>query len=256
MSKITKKVIKRHLKKDLLKIAKDNGLDVNKKMTKNVIVDKIFKNKSVRSKVPLKEKRPLSEKQKANLARFRKGSDYKHEEKIKPDAQYIAEIAKIEDVMPEQNHVDEDLKKDIGTGKGQRTETQVQELKKFVDENKKDRSAEANVLTASVNKTSDLFDSEVKGTLTRRTKRRLHMSEIKAKHQADKRFGQDGVVPEPQGVTIAGLENTPIEQLIKQVKVMKQEAKRPENQDKPPNPLLMIIEGLLRQKKKPTNKHN
>lgn len=71
MVKHTRKTIARNSKKDLLKFARDNGLDVKTSMSKKIIVDIIFKNKSVRALVPEKEKRKLSEKQRANLERFR-----------------------------------------------------------------------------------------------------------------------------------------------------------------------------------------
>ena len=71
MPKQSKKSINRHSKNDLLKFALDNGIGVRKSHSKRSIVEAIFKNKSVRDTLPLKAKRIMSAKQKANLNRFR-----------------------------------------------------------------------------------------------------------------------------------------------------------------------------------------
>ena len=54
---ITKKEMKRNSKAQLLKIAKNGGLQVSKKMSKVMIVDMIFKTKSLRAsmKAPAKK---------------------------------------------------------------------------------------------------------------------------------------------------------------------------------------------------------
>ena len=69
--RITRKIINRHSKKYLIDFAKSNGLKVNKSTSKKIVVDLLFKNKSLRNKIPVKEKRKLSDKQRKNLERFR-----------------------------------------------------------------------------------------------------------------------------------------------------------------------------------------
>lgn len=86
----TRKTINRHNKKDLLKFARDNGLKVKTTMTKKILVDMIFRNKALRDKVPLKEKRKLTEKQKANLKKF----GYKTRDRV------LEESAKISKPIP------------------------------------------------------------------------------------------------------------------------------------------------------------
>lgn len=244
-SKQTKKSLKRHGKTALMKFAKENGLEVNKKDTKTALVEKIWKNKGLRDKLEVKGPRPLSEKQKANLAKFRKGSDYKNEEKIKQRAQYVAEIAKIEDVMPQGNRLDEDLKKAIGAGKGQRIENQKQKLQGQIKENAKTVVTEGREFLVSSNKTTDLFDQSFKDVQKEKTIQRIKAAEIKAKQDADKRFGQEDVPSSESGEnpnTIAALENTDITQLVAKLKDLKR--------TDPTNPLVFVIEGMLREKKK------
>ena len=67
---ITKKEMKRNSKSQLLKIAKEGGLQVSKKMSKAMIVDMLFKNKDLRSKMIAPAKRKPTEKQLAARKKF------------------------------------------------------------------------------------------------------------------------------------------------------------------------------------------
>ena len=69
--KLNRKEIRRYNKKELLKICKEIGIQCNTKSSKAELVSHVMKNKGLRSSLPLKEKRKMSDKQKANLARFR-----------------------------------------------------------------------------------------------------------------------------------------------------------------------------------------
>ena len=71
MPKHTKKELKRHSKKDLLGFARNSGIVVKNSVSKNSLVELVYKNKSLRESIPIKEKRKMSEKQLANLAKFR-----------------------------------------------------------------------------------------------------------------------------------------------------------------------------------------
>lgn len=68
---LTKKELNRYKKAELLKICKDNNISCSTKSSKAELVSSIFKNKSLRKSLPLKPKRKMSEKQRANLEKFR-----------------------------------------------------------------------------------------------------------------------------------------------------------------------------------------
>ena len=67
---ISKKELRRFSKSQLVKIAKENQIEVNKKSSKNVLVDIIFKNKQVRNKLTAPNKREPTAAQKAARERF------------------------------------------------------------------------------------------------------------------------------------------------------------------------------------------
>ncbi len=69
--KLTKKEISRYSKKELLKICREVGVSCNTKSSKSMLVAEVLKNKGLRSTLAVKGKRALTDKQKANLARFR-----------------------------------------------------------------------------------------------------------------------------------------------------------------------------------------
>jgi hypothetical protein len=67
----TRKELRRIKKADLLEICLDNNIECNRKSSKNSLVDKIFKNKKLRGSLPVPPPRQISEKQRANLTKFR-----------------------------------------------------------------------------------------------------------------------------------------------------------------------------------------
>ena len=69
--RLTKKEINRYNKKELMKIFKDNGIACNSKTSKTSLVAEVLKNKSLRGSLEVKAKRKMSDKQKANLSKFR-----------------------------------------------------------------------------------------------------------------------------------------------------------------------------------------
>ena len=69
--KLNRKEIKRFTKLELRKICNDNGIPCNTKTSKADLVSSVFKNKQLRGSLPVKAKRTMSEKQKANLQKFR-----------------------------------------------------------------------------------------------------------------------------------------------------------------------------------------
>ena len=121
MSKgLTRKELNRFLKKDLMKIARDNNMPCNSKDSKRNLVDCIFKNKDLRKSLTAPPKRVMSEKQKANLKRFRLGKGFKNEEKIKQEPQLKAEERKLTtgiitpaSVQPKTNVIPTALKEEI-----------------------------------------------------------------------------------------------------------------------------------------------
>jgi len=254
MPKQTKRTLKRYLKKDLMKYAKDAGLDVNKKMSKNSIVDKIYKSKKTRSSIPIKDKRKLSEKQRANLAKYRIGKDYKNEKKIKPEAQYVAEIRKIEDVVNIGRGQPNEFQssKKIGEGKGRFQETQVEELKQSAKNNKDVEKLRKRELKDSTNKTSDLFDRTVDGEGQKEENQKMNAAKHHAKSRKDVRFGQaeNEAKPDSSSSSILELMNLPISQLVSKLKSMKQrfESEKEKNPNATPPPLLIVIEELLKKK--------
>lgn len=94
---LSKKEINRFKKAELMKIVRAEGLPCNTKMLKRDLVDCVFKHKKLRGSLQAPPKREMSEKQKANLSRFRLGKDFKNEKKIKPKAQKNADQNQIED---------------------------------------------------------------------------------------------------------------------------------------------------------------
>lgn len=69
--KHNKKSINRHPKKDLLKFCKENGIACNSKTSKSMLVAELLKNKPLHTLLSHLEKRKMSDKQKANLEKFR-----------------------------------------------------------------------------------------------------------------------------------------------------------------------------------------
>lgn len=83
---LTKKEIRRFTKKELLKICKDNNLPCNSKSSKAELVAQVFKNKQLKNSLQAKPPRKLSEKQRANLARFRFS---KSKDKVEDDSAVV-----------------------------------------------------------------------------------------------------------------------------------------------------------------------
>ena len=91
---VSKKQLRSFLKHELIKIAKDNGIEYNKKDSKVMLIEKINKNKSVMKSLTTKEKKskPASEKQiearrrfaEAARARRKTVSEIKEEPSPKP----------------------------------------------------------------------------------------------------------------------------------------------------------------------------
>ncbi len=69
--RLNRKEIKRYNKPELLVICKENGFQCNSKSSKGELVEFIMKHKELRSSLPVKDKRVMSDKQKANLSKFR-----------------------------------------------------------------------------------------------------------------------------------------------------------------------------------------
>ena len=68
---LSKKEIKRFTKVELRRICKENGIHCTTKTSKLELVSNIFKNKQLRGSLAVKGKRVMSDKQKANLKKFR-----------------------------------------------------------------------------------------------------------------------------------------------------------------------------------------
>ena len=245
---LSKKEIKRFKKADLVKLCKEYDVQCSKKDSKALLVDKVFKSKKMRSSLHAPEKRKMSEKQMSNLARFRKGSDFKNEKKIKQRAQYVAEIAKIEDTSTMANKkFNDDISsgKKLGEGSGRFQNTQVKTLKDSASLNQSIENTRKRELIDSTTKTSDTFDQALSGIGGRKSKRRLRIAESQAKSTKDKRFGQeegDPVLAATDGESILDLMSLPGNELIVKLRELKK--------GDPTNPVVILIEGLLSEKKK------
>lgn len=241
---LTKKEIRRFKKSTLLQMLGDKG---SKKMSKNSLVDAFFRDKNLRSTTVAKEKRKLTEKQKANLSKWRIGKDFKNEQIIKQPAQFAAEIRKIEDtetIGRGQPNEFKDQKK-IGEGKGRFRETQVERLKQQANTNKAAELTRAKELKDSTNKTSDLFDTTLERAIVEPSKIRSRAAIHHAKSSKDVRFGEgeSANISAPAGdESINSLMGLPATQLMARLKLLKE-------QD-PNSPVLIIIQSLLAEKKK------
>ena len=248
---LTKKEIKRFSKATLIKMCKENSMDCNKKDSKNSLVDKIFKNRKLRSTLKAPPKRKQSEKQKANSARLTQrlkiGKDFKNETKIKQPAQYVAEVRKIEDTAKigrgEKN--EEMGKKTIGQGKGLFVETQVEKLKDQANENANVEKVRRKELKKSTNKTSDLLDRAVDGQLQNVLDSKRGQAIVQAKSTKDLRFG-DPESPEEaqQSNELRSLPNDDLGTRLR--KLMK---------DKPDDPTSIILRQLAIEAKKKNSKN-
>lgn len=176
MPKQTRKMINRHSKNSLLEFADEHGLEVNNKMGKSSIVDMIFKNKDVRDKLTMKEKRPLTENQKKNLMGFRKAKDFKNENLIKQKAQQNSDALKHEDVIL----------------KPVESESQVDKLKHQTSVNKQEDEVREKELLVSTSKLADDVEQKIKGDLTEDNKERIKIAEHKSQNERDIRFGEGG----------------------------------------------------------------
>ena len=219
----TRKMINRHSKKLLLEFADENGLEVNSKMSKRAIVDMVFKNKEVRSKLGIKDKRKLTENQKKNLMGFREKKKIKNEEVIKQKAQLDADKLKHEDTIQ----------------KPARSESQVEKLKQQTSVNKKEDETREKELLASTSKIADVVEQKLKGDLTEDNKQRVMIAEHKSINQRDIRFGEGG---EGSGFDMNRL-MTDGKLDPKKVKMVKEELLKRD----PTSPLLqtiLMLEGL------------
>ena len=238
----TKKELKRYKKSELIQhLGGDKSL---KKMSKNALVDMAFKNKKIRAMAP-KEKRKMSEKQKANLQKWRIGKDYKHEKTIKPKSTYVAEIRKIEDTENIGRGQPNEFKgqKKIGEGSGRFQETQVEELKQQAKTNRQMERVRGNELATSTIKTSDQFDRNIDEHVRKREEPNVKRAIHNAKHKKDVRFGDadNEAQPNPSKDTIFGLMNTPANEVASRLTLLKKK--------NPNDPMVVILEQLLQKKK-------
>jgi hypothetical protein len=240
---LTKKEINRYKKNDLLKIAKDNGIEANRKMSKRELVNKVYKNKSLRKSLKAPEKRKLTEKQKANLAKYRIGKDFKNETKVKQPAQYTAEIRKIEDTETIGRGQPEEFgEKKIGEGNGQFRETQVELLKQNIETNKQSNKIENIEHIVSTHKSPDIVDQAIDESLGKINKRRLKKATMHAKSRKDIRFGQDEATPdETRGAVVSELTQLPIPDMVARLKQLKE--------INPDNKLIVLLEQLIEVKR-------
>ena len=185
----TKRELNRYKKAELIKYIKEEGLPCNTKMSKRELVQCAFKHKGLRKKLSdtIPPKRKMSEKQKANLNKFRLGGkhqkDYKNEKTIKTDAKYLADLGKLED-----KHVQGTKGTDafIGTGKA----SHVAELKEANRVQAKNQKVRVEEHQESTTKTSDAVDESIKDKTQRDNKLRLLGAKNQAQHRHDKRFGE------------------------------------------------------------------
>lgn len=176
----TKKEINRMKKADLIKLITAKGLPCNKKMSKVNLVACVFKHKELRRDFVVPPKRKMSEKQMANLNKFKLGGkhqkDFKNEKVIKPKAQYLAELSKLED-------------KHAPAG---RSESHISEVKKDlkVVANKEKVSKREHL--DSNRKLDDNVKQHIEARLEKQTDLRLKSSEAEARNTEDVRFGEGG----------------------------------------------------------------
>jgi len=245
---LSKKLIRRFKKADLLRMCKDGLIPCSKKDSKNMLVDKVFKNKKLRSSLTALPPRAQSEKQKANTKRLtermRIGKDFKNEKVIKQRAQFVAEIRKIEDTETIGRGQPNEFtnQKKIGEGKGRFRETQVERLKQQANTNTREENIRKRELIDSTLKSSDIDDRRLKDAKGQPSKRRLQTAEGHAKSTVDKRFGEGAVVSEEATMdSILALMNLPIPDLVKKLTQLKK--------SNPQSPIVIVIEGLLEKKK-------
>ena len=247
-SGMTKKEMKRFNKSELIKML---GGDKNlKKQSKNALVDMAYKRKDLRAMKP-KEKRKMTEKQRANLTKWRIQKDYKKEDVIKPKAQYDAEIRKIEDVAHIGRGEPEEFgKKKIGEGNGRFRETQVEKLKQQANTNKDEERVRKREMNRSTNKVEDAFEQAIDSQAQKDRQQRMAIAENQARSKKDVRFGEGENIQQSDvgakvgtstSVSILQLLNAPVNDL----KAMYEDLSKKD----PTNPLVVIIEDLLKKKR-------
>ena len=148
-------------KADLMKFITSNGLPCNKKMSKKDLVQCVFKHRGMRGSFVIPEKRKLSEKQKANLQRFKIGGkhhkDYKKEKVIKPKSTYIADLGEINDKEYLPAH----------------QESHLAEVKRDNRESAKTENVRLRELIDSTSKLDDIIKQRVDAELRKRNNQRL-----------------------------------------------------------------------------------
>ena len=227
----TKKEINRMKKADLIKLITAKGLPCNKKMSKANLVACVFKHKELRRDFVIPAKRKLSEKQMANLQKFKIGGkahkDYKNEKLIKPKSTYIADLGTLED-----NHVLE-----------QKSESHMSEVKR--DNNVLGRLEQVRKKehTDSTTKLDDIIKQRVEAELRKRNKQRLQISEGNARHRRDVRFGEGSAPPGFDISTLLDKNGNLDPKRVQQVKAQL-------TKNDPTNPLLntIIMLELLQQR--------
>lgn len=176
----TKKELNRFKKADLIRYVKDAGLPCNTKMSKAVLVECAFKHKELRKNLSqsIPEKRKLSEKQKANLNKFRLGGssqkDYKNEKLIKPEAKYLADLGKLED-------------KNVEGGSSGSRYKEIIESNKVQAKNENIRMKEHQTSTVKI---ADSIEDKVLGDLEKGNDDRIKIAESQSKGKRDVRFGE------------------------------------------------------------------
>ena len=102
---LNKSQIRRYTKVELRRICLENGIHCNTKTSKIELVSNIFKNKQLRSTLPIKPKRQMSDKQKKNLAKFRfKKSAITPEEDVSAVVRKPVEVAAPSKPNPKSNN--------------------------------------------------------------------------------------------------------------------------------------------------------
>lgn len=234
----TKKEINRMKKADLIKFITSHNLPCSKKMSKKDLVQCVFKHKGMRSAFVIPAKRKMSEKQMANLNKFKIGGknhkDFKKEKVIKPKSTYLADLGEINDKEPlparQMSHIKEVANDNKVSGKLERVRK-----RELVD---------------STHKTPDVLDRQILGEHENRNNQRLVMAEGSAKHRRDVRFGE-GQAATGFDISILLDKNGKLDPAkIKAVKAQLQ-------QKDPKNPVLqtiLMLELMIDHNKKPKKK--
>ena len=230
----TKKELNRYKKAELIKYIKAKNLPCNTKMSKRELVNCAFKHKELRAELSknIPSKRKMSEKQLANLKKWKVGSDYKNETKIKPKAQYVAELKKIEDTEQ----------------KPGRSTPITTELKMKNAVVKKQEEVRAEELQESTTKMNDVVEQAIKDKGEKPIKQRVILSEQSAKNRHDKRFGEGDF----GGLDMTALLDESGKLDIAKIKAMRQQV-LVQNPKHPQAQSLMVLELLAERAKERGN---